>query len=351
MGDQLYLRPAAFIWGAAASQAIIGQHAIPIAGGPAACTLFEVIEGTPQSNSRRFVTAQDLLASDETAFAETVSRIGASRTPIVGLSMDRPRIMGVVNVTPDSFSDGGEFNVTDRSTAHIAHLVDAGADLIDIGGESTRPGAAPVDDAEELRRVMPVIRSARQFGCPISIDTRKSAVMTAATQAGAAIINDVSALTYDEHALSATAASNAPVILMHAQGDPRSMQDAPSYDDVLLEVYDYLEARIEAAVGAGIARDKIIVDPGIGFGKTLEHNLALLSGLGLLHGLGVTVLLGVSRKRLIGALTGESDPKKRSAGSIGLALAGAAQGVQIFRVHDVRDTVHALTCWRAAVTK
>jgi dihydropteroate synthase len=350
MSDRIYLRPAAFLWGRAARDAIAGGHAVAVAGGPAGCALFEVIEGTPQKSARHFVPARDLAASDDPVIAKCLSRISAERTPVAGLSMDRPRVMGIVNVTPDSFSDGGDFDTAEKSAAQIARMPDEGADLIDIGGESTRPGAAPVDEAEELRRVLPAIRAARQTSCPISIDTRKSAVMKAALEAGAAIINDVSALTYDEKAPSVAAEADAPVVLMHAQGDPRTMQEAPAYDDVLLEVYDYLEARIEAATAAGIARDKVIADPGIGFGKTLDHNLALLSGLGLFHGLGVPIMLGISRKRSIGALTGESDAKKRVAGSLGAALAGAAQGVQIFRVHDVRETVHALTCWQAAVT-
>ncbi len=350
MSDEIYLRPAAFLWGRAAREAIASGHAIAIAGGPAASPLFEVIEGTPQASRRSFVTARDLAASSDAAIAKSLSLISTQRTQVAGLSMDRPRVMGIVNVTPDSFSDGGDFDTAEKAAAHVSRIIEEGADLIDIGGESTRPGAAPVDVEEELRRVLPAIQAAKPFNCPISIDTRKSAVMKVALEAGASIINDVSALTYDGDTPMVVAEADAPVVLMHAQGDPRTMQDAPAYDDVLLEVYDFLEARIAAAIGAGIAREKLIADPGIGFGKTLEHNLALLSGLGLFHGLGVPLLLGVSRKRSIGALTGESDPKKRVSGSIGAALAGAAQGAQMFRVHDVRETVHALTCWQASVT-
>jgi dihydropteroate synthase len=349
MSDKIYLRPAAFLWGRTAQQAATAGQALSIAGGPTACPLFEIIVGTAQKSRREFVSARDLSASSDPDLKHALSRICAQRNPVAGLSWDRPRVMGIVNVTPDSFSDGGDFDTAEKAGSQIARIADEGADLIDIGGESTRPGAALVDEAEELRRVLPAIEAAKPFSRVISIDTRKSAVMKAALQSGAAIINDVSALTFDGDAATVAAQAGAPVVLMHARGDPRTMQDAPAYDDVLLDVYDYLEARIEAATNAGIAREKLIADPGIGFGKTLEHNLALLSGIGLFHGLGVPLMIGVSRKRSIGALIGESDPKKRAAGSIGAALAGAAQGVQILRVHDVRETVHALTCWQASV--
>lgn len=349
MCDKIYLRPAAFLRGHAAQEAIASGQAVAIAGGLVACPLFEIIERTAQDTRRSFASALDLSVSSDPVIANRLTLISKPRKPVAGLSMDRPLVMGIVNVTPDSFSDGGDFDTVEKAATHLARIVEEGADLIDIGGESTRPGAAPVDETEELRRVLPAIREAKPFNCPVSIDTRKSAVMKAAAEAGAAIINDVSALTYDSNALTTAARANIPVVLMHAQGDPRTMQEAPAYDDVLLDVYDYLETRIEAAMGAGIAREKLIADPGIGFGKTLEHNLALLSGLGLFHGLGVPLLLGVSRKRSIGVLTGEDDPKKRVAGSIGMALAGAAQGVQMFRVHDIRESVHALTCWHASV--
>lgn len=350
MSEKAYLRPSGFIWGRTANAAIAEGCAIQIAGGDIAAALFEVIEGSPQNARCRMIGARDLAASADPRITQTLARISAPRPPMAGLSFDNPLVMGIVNVTPDSFSDGGDFDNAEKAIRLISRLAEEGADLFDIGGESTRPGAATVEVAEELRRVLPVIEGARGFRRPVSADTRKAAVMEAAIGAGAAIINDVSALTYDENALATAQRLAVPVILMHAEGDPRTMQDAPHYDNVLLEVYDYLEDRIEAAVSAGIPREKLIADPGIGFGKTLEHNLALLSGIGLFHGLGVPLLLGVSRKRMIGTLTGEDAPKERTAGSVGAALSGAAQGVQIFRVHDVRETVHALTCWRASVT-
>jgi dihydropteroate synthase len=259
--------------------------------------------------------------------------------------------MGIVNVTPDSFSDGGNFAASDTAIAHAHQLAAEGAVFIDIGGESTRPGAEEVPETEELRRICPVLEG---FAGPpkpataISVDTRKAAIMNAAVARGAAIINDVSALTHDPCALDVAKRLGCPVILMHAQGDPRTMQDNPHYDDIVLNVYDYLETRIEAAVKAGIPRTLLVADPGIGFGKTLEHNLALMANLTLFHGLGVPILLGVSRKRMIGAITGESDPRQRLAGSIGAALAAAAQGVQILRVHDVMATRQALDMWTAS---
>jgi dihydropteroate synthase len=274
----------------------------------------------------------------------------APRSRLCGLSLDRPRIMGIVNVTPDSFSDGGRHAGTQAAIAHGLAMAAAGADIIDVGGESTRPGSEPVALAEELARVMPVIDGLRAASdVRISIDTRKAEVMRRAALAGADILNDVSALTYDPEAMAAAAESGLPVVLMHAQGDPKTMQDEPHYDDVLLDVFDYLERRVAACEAAGIPRMRLIVDPGIGFGKTLAHNLALLSGLALLHGLGTPVLLGVSRKRFIGSLSGVAEAERRVAGSLGGALAGVAQGAHIVRVHDVAATREALTVWEAAL--
>jgi dihydropteroate synthase len=256
--------------------------------------------------------------------------------------------MGIVNVTPDSFSDGGSFASAKDAIDHALRLEAEGADILDVGGESTRPGAEPVSVEEELRRVLPVIEGlAGRTRARISIDTRKAEVMQRALAAGARIINDVAALSYEPACLEVAAISKAPVILMHAQGDPRTMQAAPRYDDCLLDVYDWLGARIEACEAAGIARACLVADPGIGFGKTLAHNLELLAGLTLLHGLGVPLLLGASRKSFIGALTGEKSAGARLPGSIAAALAGAAQGVQILRVHDVAETRQALTIWEA----
>jgi dihydropteroate synthase len=218
--------------------------------------------------------------------------------------------------------------------------------VIDVGGESTRPGAKEVWEGDEIERVGPVIERLSAAGLPVSIDTRKSAVMAGALGRGAGMVNDVSALTFDPQSAETVAAAGCPVVLMHAQGSPETMQDQPSYDDVLLDVYDWLETRIEAAVAAGIARERILIDPGFGFGKTLRHNLELMNGLSLLHGLGVPVLLGASRKRTIGALSNEVPADRRLGGSVAFAVAALAQGVQMIRAHDAFETVQALRVWR-----
>ena len=274
--------------------------------------------------------------------AHIAKQLRVTRTPLAGLTFDRPRIMGIVNVTPDSFSDGNLFVHSQDAIAHALALETAGADIIDIGGESTRPGAEPVPLELELARVMPVIEGlAGRTRARLSIDTRKAEVMGRAAAAGVHIINDVSALTYDPQSMRVAKEVGLPVVLMHAQGDPRTMQADPQYDNVLLDVYDWLEARIEACVRAGLARERLWVDPGIGFGKTAAHNTALIAGVSLFHGLGCGILLGASRKSFIGALTGASNPAARMPGSVAAALAGVLQGVQIVRVHDVAETRQA----------
>ncbi len=349
MSEGLYFRPLGFLYGAAAKAAVGQGYAALLAGGPVAFSLIEIIEGAPGKAARRIVSVADLAASKEGAAAGRLALMTAPRAPLAGLTLDRPRVMGIVNVTPDSFSDGGLYDATDAAIAHAAALVKQGADILDIGGESTRPGSDPVDAAREVERTLPVIQGLKGVKAVISADTRKSAVMRRAAEMGAGIVNDVSALTHDPDSLDTVAASGLPVILMHALGDPKTMQDSPVYEDVVLEVYDFLDARIAICEAAGIARERLVVDPGIGFGKTLEHNLALLESIALYHSLGAPVLLGVSRKRFIGTLTGEDDPRKRAYGSIGAALSAVAQGVQIHRVHDVGETVRALTLWRAAI--
>jgi dihydropteroate synthase len=304
----------------------------------------ELIEREGSKVRRRIVFADAL----GIAPPELIERVGRRRDPIAGLSLDRPLIVGVVNVTPDSFSDGGRYLAPDAAIAHVLRLEAEGADILDIGAESTRPGAAPVDLQEELRRVMPVIEAlVPKVRARLSIDTRKAEVMRRAARAGVALVNDVSALTHDPGALRVAAETGLPVVLMHAQGDPRTMQDDPRYADVVLDVYDWLGARIDACERAGIPRSRLIVDPGIGFGKTLAHNLALLGALSIFHGLGCPILLGASRKSFIGNLTG-ADVEHRLPGSIAAALLGVGQGVQILRVHDVAATRQALAVWEGA---
>ena len=275
--------------------------------------------------------------------AETLATLTAKRADIAGLSMDTPRIMGILNVTPDSFSDGGLFNAPKAALAHALDMITAGADIIDIGGESTRPGAQTVDNADEINRTAPVIAAIRAgSNVPISIDTRKADVALAALNAGATLVNDVAAMSYDAEMAAMTAKSGAPICLMHASGDPETMQNDPKYDNVLLDVYDFLAARVAEAEAAGIPRDLIVIDPGIGFGKTLEHNLTLLRGLSLFHGLGCPILLGASRKRFIGTIGQAPEARDRTAGSVAVALHGIAQGVQILRVHDTFETSQAM---------
>lgn len=257
--------------------------------------------------------------------------------------------MGVINVTPDSFSDGGRFLAVDAAVAHGLDLIAQGADLLDIGGESTRPGADEVSADEEIARTVPVITALRAAtDRPISIDTRKPVVAEAAVRAGADIWNDVTALSGDPHALGTAARLGVSVVLMHMQGQPQTMQVDPRYDDVVVEVCAYLGERAKLAMAAGVAREAISLDPGIGFGKTLDHNLALLSHLDALVGLGFPVVLGVSRKRFIQALDpSATEPTDRLGGSIAAALAGARAGVDVLRVHDVAQTAQALAVWRA----
>ena len=258
------------------------------------------------------------------------------------LSLDRPRVMGIVNVTPDSFSDGGAHETLEAAVAHGLRLVEEGADLLDIGGESTRPGAAEVPLEEELRRVVPLVeRLARETTLPISIDTSKPELMRAAVAAGAGMINDVYALRR-EGALDAAAELAVPVVLMHMLGEPRSMQASPEYDDVVAEVHRFLAQRIFAAEMAGIARKRIVVDVGFGFGKTGEHNIALLAQLQRFADLGVPLLAGLSRKRTIGELTGRTEPRDRVHGSVAAHLIAAQRGAMLLRVHDVAATVDAL---------
>ena len=284
--------------------------------------------------------------------ADIADALTRARPQIAGLDLTAPRLMGILNVTPDSFSDGGRFNSPQAALEQGAAMAKGGADLIDIGGESTRPGAETVAVETEIARTAPIIAALRAAqGVPISIDTRKAAVAQAAIGAGAAMLNDVSALSYDPGLAPLAADSDLPICLMHTQGTPDTMADDPRYDNVLLDVYDHLAERIAAAQAAGIARENIVIDPGIGFGKTLDHNLILLRNLGLFHALGCPILLGVSRKRFIGTIGNAPDPQDRMPGSLAVALAAVAQGVQILRVHDIRETRQALSLYKAVTGK
>ena len=327
---------------------------LPLAGQPLRFTTVEITERENGVVTRRIASLTDAVERDwgraGLHAARDLEAITGPRARLAGLALDRPRIMGIINVTPDSFSDGGLHNQAAAAVEHGLSLAEQGADILDIGGESTRPGADYVPVEEELQRVIPVIEGLRaKTDALISIDTRKAEVMRQAAAAGADIINDVSALTHDPDAMRIAAATELPVILMHAQGDPRTMNDDPQYDDVVLDVFDYLEQRIAICEAAGIPRTRIVIDPGIGFGKHLHHNVAVMARLSLYHALGVPILLGASRKKLIDHISDVPNPRDRLPGSIAAALAGAAQGVQIVRVHDVAETRQALNVWRASL--
>ena len=270
-----------------------------------------------------------------------------SVTTFAGLSLDRPRIMGIINVTPDSFSDGGETLGAEDAIKRGRAMLAAGADILDIGGESTRPGATPVSVDEECARVSPVIESLASEGALISIDSKRAAVMRAAVTAGAKIVNDVSALDSDPDSLAVIVETDVSVILMHMQGTPQTMQDNPAYDKPPEDIRNYLAGRIAICEAEDISRDRIAVDVGIGFGKTLDHNLELLVRMDVLHALGCAVVIGVSRKSFIGCPTGAKNPKDRVGGSVAAALAARDRGVQIFRVHDVTQARQAFDVWEA----
>jgi dihydropteroate synthase len=327
-----YIRPIAM------TDAARPAEALPLAGG---WCWFDRVEILERGRSPRLGDLSDLTAEQRLA-------LSAPRADFAGLAMNHPRIMGILNVTPDSFSDGGQFLARDAALG--AGLAMAGAaDIIDIGGESTRPGAVDVASDEEISRTSPVIAGLRAAGVTtaISIDTRKADVAAEALAVGADIVNDVAAFEHDPGLAGVVARGGVPVVLMHAKGTPETMQDDPRYDDVVLDVYDFLAQRVERAVAAGIPRDRIVIDPGIGFGKTQSHNLALIRVLSVFHGLGCPVLLGASRKRFIGVISGADEPQARMPGSLAVALCAMAQGAQILRVHDVVETRAALALWRA----
>ena len=318
-----------------------------LAGGLNWFASVELIRG---DGSRELVPVEGIEARFDDVMAANWGRLTGPRAPLqMGartIRLDQPQVMGIINATPDSFSDGGAYPDAAAAAEAGAAMAGQGAAIIDVGGESTRPGAATVWEGDEIERILPVVKQLAAGGTAVSIDTRKSGVMRAAIQAGAGLVNDVSGLCWDPLAAAVVAEAGVPVVLMHHQGDPQTMQDAPRYGDVLVDVYEWLEERIAAAEQAEISRDKILVDPGIGFGKSVAHNLELINGLALFHGLGCGIVLGASRKRMIGALAGEAPADQRLPGSLALALKAAEQGVQLVRVHDVPETVQALKVWR-----
>jgi len=341
------LRPTAFVDSPFGHDGRVAR----LAGGMTWFSAVELISVDGHSRvSTELVQVEGIESRFDDAMAEQWLALTAARPALhIGertIRLEQPQVMGIVNATPDSFSDGGQFSDGNAAAEAGATMAAAGAAIVDVGGESTRPGARSIWEGDEIERVVPVIRQLASAGTAVSCDTRKADVMTAAVEAGARMINDVSALTYDARSAGVAASLNIPVVLMHHQGDPQTMQDDPRYDDVLVEVYLWLEDRIAAAVDAGVRRENILVDPGFGFGKNVGHNLELMNGLSLFHSLGCPLVVGASRKRTIGALSAEAPTDQRLGGSIAFALKAAEQGAHIVRVHDVFETVQALRIWR-----
>jgi dihydropteroate synthase len=354
MADRIYLHPITLVSG---PQAVEGG-AVRLGGSMAYTREFalvvrqdgvvaERIVGTPRAIEGALARLSGALADEgaaqwaNLAKAHPPLQLGA-RT----VRLDQPQIMGILNVTPDSFSDGGQHDNAEAGRAHAAAMLEAGAAIIDIGGESTRPGAAATFEDEEIGRVLPAVRYCAQMGAAISVDTRRAGVLAAALDAGAQMANDVSALRYDPRMIELVATEGCPVILMHAPGAGGDLHKGGDYGDVVSEVFDFLRDARARALAAGIAAERIVLDPGIGFGKSLAENLALINALPLFHALGSPLLLGVSRKRMIGALSAEEPADRRLAGSIALAIKGMEAGVQLLRVHDVAETVQARNVWR-----
>ncbi|MBT5186835.1 MAG: dihydropteroate synthase [Kordiimonadaceae bacterium] len=350
-----YVQPLGLLRGCSAS----GEHFECLAGGNIYFSALKIITRTGKGIQQEIVSVEGLrkyldgLPSDkQDNLSRLIENIKKPRPSLMlnnGLVVNwkKPIIQAVLNITPDSFSDGGLFEDFDVSLSHAQKMIDAGADIIDIGGESTRPGAKPVSIESEKKRVLPIIKSLSGKNAILSIDTRNAEVMQEAVDAGAQIINDVSALSHNPENIEVVRKTHVPVVLMHAQGSPVTMQDSPEYENVILDIYDYLKGRIDFCIDAGISRDKIIVDPGIGFGKTVSHNLQIINNLSIFHGLGVPLLLGVSRKSFIGEISSTEIPEKRIAGSIAAAQVCLDQGAQIIRVHDVEEANQAFSVWNA----
>jgi dihydropteroate synthase len=334
-----YFRPLSLVFGADA-RALISTGKAGALGGHQhiGFTHVEVIQSSADRMIETFADLSDL---------PDIQNITQPRASFGGIAMNTTQVMGIVNVTPDSFSDGGRLADVEAGIAHGLKLAGEGAVILDVGGESTRPGSDAVSLEDEITRIEGVIAGLSKTHA-VSADTRKAEVMLAALQAGACMINDVSALGYDAKSAAVVANAQAPIVLMHAQGEPKTMQLNPRYEDVLLDVYDGLAASVAKAEAAGIARHNICVDPGIGFGKSFKQNLELMAGLSLFHGLGVPVLVGVSRKGFVGAVTGEKVAADRVNGSLGGALQAAQQGAHILRVHDVKATVQSLKMFTAS---
>ncbi|HEU4820200.1 MAG TPA: dihydropteroate synthase [Qipengyuania sp.] len=356
MTDRIYIRPIGFAPGPQCEHG----NAVRLAGGMVYASRFAVILRRDGAVAERWLVGPDTIGA---VLGELPDSVGAeaeaqwadlrlAHLPLAlgqrTIRLDQPQIVGILNVTPDSFSDGGRFDGDPAAVReHAAAMVEAGAALLDVGGESTRPGAKPVWEGDEIARVVPAIQACAAMGAAVSVDTRKSAVMEAALDAGAAMVNDVSGLLHDERSAEVLAARDCPVVLMHAPGaGGEDLHAGGDYANVAFDVFDRLRGLRDRAVEAGIARERILLDPGIGFGQTLAGNTALINALPLFHALGQPLMLGASRKRMIGALSNEAPADQRLGGSIALALAGMDAGVQLLRVHDVSETVQSRNVWR-----
>lgn len=348
----VYVRPCNFVHGKHAVFLIQKKQALPICGNRSiGFTHLEIID---KKNKIRLISisqVKTLSKAYQQQVQQDLKQIQKKRSSIGKLNMDQPILMGVLNVTPDSFSDGGKFNKLDKALQHAKRMIQDGAHIIDVGGESTRPGARLILVKEECQRVIKIIQKIKKnTSTVISIDTRKSEVMKQAVKAGAMIINDVSALDFDPHAEQIVINSKKPIILNHSQGTPETMQKNPTYQNVLIEIYDYFENKIKKLEKKGIARKHIIVDPGIGFGKNVQHNLTLMRHVSFFHSLGCPLMLGPSRKSFIGKIMGKKDSISRIGGTISAVIIGANQGVQFFRVHDIKEINEALTINQALHT-
>ena len=355
MTDRIYIRPIGFVPGPQSEHG----NAIRLAGGMVYASRFAVVLRRDGDIAERWLAAPDTIAEVLAALPDDVGAEAEAQWANLTLAhppfelgartvrLDQPQVMGILNVTPDSFSDGGAHDSPDAAREHAAAMVEAGASIIDVGGESTRPGAKPLWEGDEIARVVPAVEACAGMGAAVSIDTRKAAVMEAALEAGAHLVNDVSGLAHDPRSTEVVARAGVPVVLMHAPGAAEeNLHESGDYENVVFNVFDALRARRDAALEAGIDASRILLDPGIGFGKSLADNLALINALPLFHALGHPLMLGASRKRMIGALSNEAEADARLGGSVALAVKGMDAGVQLHRVHDVPETVQARNVWR-----
>ena len=340
LGNYNCINPVGLLSGAAAFKAVSEGVAFPLAGSEVAFLGLEIFWKLPDENFKRTVVPASSSNIDLTGLT-------GERADFAGVQLNKPILVGILNVTPDSFSDGGDFWRPKDAITRAITLVEGGADIVEIGAESTRPGAVPLEEREELERLLPVVEAAVAEGIRVSVDTRRANVMKSVIDAGVCIINDVSALTWDAESIGSIASSGVSVVLMHMQGNPRTMQDDPKYNLASAEIYEWLSQRVEACVGGGIPKERIAIDPGFGFGKTINHNKEILDRVGMFHGIGCALSIGISRKSFLGSITGVQVPKHRLSATIAATMFALSHGVQIHRVHDVAALKQAIDVWNA----